>query len=55
MGCSVKPFLWFTGFVLLTAVVAVPLILFKKRGLSERELEENIRYDIDDYITAEGL
>jgi len=51
----VKRFIWFTGFVLLTTVVAVPLILFKKKGLSRPELEENIRYDIDDYMAAEGL
>jgi hypothetical protein len=51
----VKRFIWLTGVVLVTTFVAVPLILFRKKGLSQQELEENIRYDIDDYMTAEGL
>ena len=50
-----KRFVWLTGVVLVTTIVAVPLILFRKKGLSQLELEENIRYDIDDYMTAEGL
>jgi hypothetical protein len=55
MGYSVKRFAWFMGFVLLTTIVAVPMILLRKKGLSQRELDDNMRYDIDDYMTAEGL
>jgi hypothetical protein len=55
MRYFVKRFAWFTGFVLLTAVVAIPLFLFRKKGASQREMDENIRYDINDYMTAEGL
>jgi hypothetical protein len=55
MGCALKPYTWLTGFVLLTTIVAVPFLLLRKKGLSQRELDENIRYDIDDYMAAEGL
>lgn len=49
-----KQFAFFTGFLLLTTAVAVPLFL-KKGKSSRQEAEENIRYDITDYLAAEGL
>jgi hypothetical protein len=49
-----KRFVFFTGFLLLTTAVAIPLFL--KRGKPAwQEADENIRYDINDYLAAEGL
>jgi hypothetical protein len=50
-----KRFAWFTGFVLLTTAFAVPLIMIRRGKLVRRRVDENIRYDIDDYMAAEGL
>lgn len=50
-----KPFAIITGFLLLTTAVALPFLL-KMRGNAEGgESDENVRYDIDDYMAAEGL
>ncbi len=50
-----KRFAFLAGFVLLTTVIAVPILLLKKdRGLPGGN-EENIRYDINDYMASEGL
>jgi hypothetical protein len=50
-----KRFAFFTGFLLLTTAVAVPIFLFKMGKACRREEDDNIRYDIDDYLAAEGL
>jgi hypothetical protein len=50
-----KRFAFFTGFLLLTTAVAVPFYFLKKGKLDQQEEEDNIRYDIDDYVAAEGL
>ena len=49
-----KQFAFFTGFLLLTTAVAVPFF-FKKGKTARQEADENIRYDIDDYLAVEGL
>ena len=49
-----KRFAFFTGFLLLTTAFAIPLFL-KKGKPSRQEDDENIRYDITDYLAAEGL
>ncbi|MCX6144553.1 MAG: hypothetical protein NTZ35_15195 [Ignavibacteriales bacterium] len=50
-----KRFAFFAGFLLLTTAVAVPLFLLKKGKAFRHEEDDNIRYDIDDYMAAEGL
>jgi hypothetical protein len=50
-----KRFTLLTGFLLLTTVVAVPFLLLRKIKEAEPGRDENIRYDIDDYMAAEGL
>jgi hypothetical protein len=50
-----KRFAFFTGFLLLTTAVAVPFYFLKKGKSNQQEEEDNIRYDIDDYVAAEGL
>jgi len=50
-----KRFAFFTGFLLLTAAVAVPFFLLKNGKAFRQEEDDNIRYDIDDYIAADGL
>ena len=50
-----KRFAFFTGFLILTTAVALPLILLKKGKAFRQEEDDNIRYDIDDYVAAEGL
>jgi hypothetical protein len=44
-----------TGFLLLTTVVVVPFLLLRKIKEAEPGTDEDIRYDIDDYMAAEGL
>ncbi|MGA3244105.1 MAG: hypothetical protein ABSE41_05795 [Bacteroidota bacterium] len=50
-----KRFAFFTGFLLLTAVVAVPFFLKRKLQSAWTPADDNVRYDIDDYMAAEGL
>jgi hypothetical protein len=51
-----KRFTLLTGFLLLTTVVVVPfLLLLRKIKEAEPGTDEDIRYDIDDYMAAEGL
>jgi hypothetical protein len=50
-----KRFAFFTGFLLLTTAVAVPLFFINRRRLAGGEPDDNARYDIDDYMAAEGL
>jgi hypothetical protein len=50
-----KRFAFFTGFLILTTAVALPLMLLKKGKAFRQEEDDNIRYDIDDYVAAEGL
>jgi hypothetical protein len=50
-----KRFAFFTGFLLLTTAVAVPFFLLKKGKAFRQEEDDNIRYDIDDYMAAEEL
>jgi len=52
---AVKPFTLFAGFLLLTTVVAIPLLLLKKDQRLRFIDDENLRYDINDYMAAEGL
>jgi len=48
-------FAFLTGFLLLTTAVAIPLFLRKKLKSACGEFEENLRYDIDDYMATDGL
>jgi hypothetical protein len=50
-----KPYAIITGFLLLTTAVALPFLLKRKGSSGERGSDENIRYDIDDFMAAEGL
>ncbi|HTY38856.1 MAG TPA: hypothetical protein VMH23_17180 [Bacteroidota bacterium] len=50
-----KRFAWFTGLVVLMAAVAVPVYLKNKVRDAACTGDDNIRYDIDDYMAAEGL
>ena len=50
-----KRFAFLTGLLLLTTAVAVPFILLKRGKAFRQEEDDNIRYDIDDYVAAEGL
>ena len=50
-----KRFAFLTGFLLLTTAVAFPLFFMKKGKMARPDSDENIRYDIDDYMAAEGL
>ncbi len=50
-----KPFAIFTGFLLLTTAFAVPFFLKKMGNVDRWGSDENVRYDIDDYMAAEGL
>jgi hypothetical protein len=55
MQFHVRPFAIITGFLLLSTAVAIPLLLKKQENARGPESDENIRYDIDDYMAAEGL
>ena len=50
-----KRFAFFTGFLLLTTAVAFPLFSLKRGKTIRQDEDDNIRYDIDDYMAAEGL
>jgi hypothetical protein len=50
-----KRFAFFTGFLLLTTAVAVPFFLKRKIQFWRTPADDNVRYDIDDYMAAEGL
>lgn len=50
-----KRFTFLGGFVLLSTVIALPFFLARKKPAGRGENEENIRYDIDEYMAAEGL
>jgi hypothetical protein len=50
-----KRFTFLGGFVLLSTVIALPFFLARKKMAERGKNEENIRYDIDEYIAAEGL
>ena len=50
-----KRFAFFTGFLLLTTAVAVPFFLKRKLQSAWTPDDDNVRYDIDDYMAAEGL
>jgi hypothetical protein len=50
----VKRFTLFAGFLLLATAVAIPLLLKKDRTLRFLD-NDTLRYDIDDYMAAEGL
>jgi hypothetical protein len=50
-----KRFSLFTGLLILTTAVAIPLYWIKRGKAQRQEREENIRYDINDYLAAEGL
>lgn len=54
-GGYMKRFAFFTGFLLLTTAVALPLFLMRKAQLGPTPVDDNVRYDIDDYLAAEGL
>jgi hypothetical protein len=41
--------------LLLAAVIVVPILLTKKDKRVHLRDEENIRYDIDDYVADQGL
>lgn len=50
-----KRFAFFTGFLLLTTAMAVPFFLKWKVQSGQTPADDNVRYDIDDYMAAEGL
>lgn len=50
-----KRFTFLGGFVLLSTVIALPFLLACRKSAERGENEENIRYDIDEYMAAEGL
>ncbi len=50
-----KRFAFFTGFLLLTTAMAVPFFLKRKAQPGQTPADDNIRYDIDDYMATEGL
>jgi hypothetical protein len=50
-----KRFAFLTGLLLLTTAVAIPIFLLRKGKALRREEDDNIRYDIDDYMATEGL
>jgi len=50
-----KRFAFFTGFLLLTTAVAVPFFFLRRGKAFQQEEDDSIRYDIDDYMAAEGL
>jgi hypothetical protein len=41
--------------LLLAAVIVVPILLTKNNKRVRSGNEENIRYDIDDYVAEQGL
>jgi hypothetical protein len=41
--------------LLLAAILVVPVLLLKKARPDRPVNEENIRYDIDDYVADQGL
>lgn len=51
---TMKRFTFLGGFILLSTAIALPFYLMRKKA-DQGENEENIRYDINEYIAAEGL
>ncbi len=52
---SMKPFAFLAGFLILTTAVAVPFLLKKKVLATDGEVSDDMRYDINEYMAAEGL
>ena len=50
-----RRFAFLTGFLLLTTAVVVPFFLKTKGKTAREESDDNLRYDINDYMAAEGL
>jgi hypothetical protein len=50
-----KRFAFFTGFLLLATAAVVPFFLTRKVHPGLTPDDDNLRYDIDDYLAAEGL
>jgi hypothetical protein len=50
-----KRFAFLTGFLLLTTAFAVPFFLKSKQKPADGDTDNNVRYDIDEYMAAEGL
>jgi hypothetical protein len=50
-----KLFTFLTGILLLTTAAAVPFLLKRKVQPGMAPADDNVRYDIDDYMAAEGL
>lgn len=50
-----KRFSILTGFLILTTAVAIPLFFKRKWMAAREESDDNRRYDINDYMAAEGL
>jgi hypothetical protein len=50
-----KRYAFLGGFVLLSTVIALPFYLMCKKMAERGENEVNIRYDINEYMAAEGL
>lgn len=44
-----------TGFLLITSIIALPLLLIRKQRREASGIDENLRYDINDYVAQEGL
>jgi hypothetical protein len=52
---TMKRFAFLGGFVLLSTAIALPLFLMRKKRVLSEDNEENLRYDINEYMAAEGL
>lgn len=50
-----KRFVYVTGLLLITSAIAIPLLLMRRHHRGTNGLDENLRYDINDYIAQEGL
>ena len=44
-----------TAMLLLSSLVAIPLLLHKHTRRMRRYYDENIRYDLNEYLAEEGL
>jgi hypothetical protein len=51
-----KRFTFFTGLAILTTAITIPLLIrLKGTHAGGKDVEDNVRYDIDDYMASEGL